>query len=58
MKGGGILRNCVKIKLPSGRHDQLPILNPLDEGDLISIGLKNNFDFVSLPYAVRKRDIQ
>lgn len=36
----------------------MPVLNPLDEADLISIALKNNFDFVALPYSVKKRDIQ
>lgn len=57
MKGGGILGNRVNIKLPSGKHDGLPILNPLDEGDLISYAIKNNFDFIAVPYAIRKRDI-
>lgn len=58
VKGGGILGNRVNIKLPSGRHEQMPVLNPLDEADLIGVALKNSFDFIALPYAIRKRDIQ
>ena len=58
VKGGGILGNRVNIKLPSGKHDHLPILNALDEVDVINYALKNSFDFIALPYAVRKRDIQ
>jgi pyruvate kinase len=57
VKGGGMLSSRINIKLPSGKHDNLPILHPLDEGDLISIAIKNNFDFVSVPYTIRKRDI-
>lgn len=58
VKGGGILSTRANIKLPSGRHDQLPILNALDEVDVINYAVKNNFDFIALPYAIRKRDIQ
>ena len=36
----------------------MPILNALDEVDVINYALKNSFDFIALPYAVRKRDIQ
>eukprot|EP00347_Sterkiella_histriomuscorum_P014148 403361980 len=58
VKGGGILGSRVNIKLPSGRHDQLPILTAVDEVDVVNYAVKNNFDFIALPYAVRKRDIQ
>lgn len=53
-----MLSSRVNIKLPSGKHDNLPILHPLDEGDLISFALKNNCDFVAVPYTIRKRDVQ
>ena len=67
MKGAGLLRSRVSIKLPSGKHEAMPVLNPLDESDLIAYALKNSicffnnisdFDFVAVPYAIRKRDIQ
>lgn len=41
MKGGGILKNGKSIKLPSGKHEVMPILNHLDEADLINIAIKN-----------------
>jgi hypothetical protein len=46
----------------------MPILNHLDEADLVNIAIKNrnifdifiqhiDFDFVAVPYAIRKKDI-
>lgn len=46
VKGGGILRSRVNIKLPSGKHEAMPVLNPLDESDLIAYALKNSKYFL------------
>jgi len=40
VKGGGILGSRKAIKLPGGKHEILPILNVLDEGDLINYAIK------------------
>jgi hypothetical protein len=45
VKGGGVLRSRVSIKLPSGKHEAMPVLNPLDESDLIAYALKNSICF-------------
>lgn len=42
IKGGGLLRSRQALKLPSGKHESMPILNHLDENDLIAYALKNS----------------
>lgn len=52
----------------NGKHDLLSCLHPLDERDLLEaikhsnykymVNIKLEFDFVVLPYASRKHDIQ
>lgn len=36
----------------------MPVLHALDEADLVNYAIKQGFDIVSLPYAVRKKDVQ
>jgi pyruvate kinase len=42
VKGGGLLGSKKAIKLPSGKQEGLPVLNHLDENDLIHYALKNS----------------
>ena len=42
VKGGGLLGGKKAIKLPSGKQEVLPVLNHLDENDLIHYALKNS----------------
>lgn len=68
MKGGGRLLGRRSIKLTSGKHELMPVLNPQDDNDLIHYAIKNSklsltntksdFDIVCLPYAIRRKDIQ
>ena len=63
-----MLKSNRSIRLPGGRHEMLPVLHTLDERDLLE-AVKNcnintilltyfvEFDFVCLPFAVRKKDI-
>ncbi len=57
IKGGGVLGPKKSIKLGGGKHEALPIINHLDEQDLLNYAIKHQFDFVALPYCIRKKDI-
>jgi hypothetical protein len=44
------LKDRKGIKLPSGKHEHMPILNHLDEADLVNIAIKNrNISFDTNP---------
>lgn len=55
------------IKLPSGKHEHMPIMTQQDSDDLMTIISKQSnhqrlmcyieIDYISIPYTVRKRDI-
>ena len=36
----------------------MPVLHALDQADLYNYALKYNFDFICVPNAIRKKDIQ
>jgi len=57
VKGGGVLGSRKNIKITGGKHEILPVLQPADELDLMNYVLKAGFDFVALPYSIRKKDI-
>ena len=58
VKGGGKLESHRSIKMTGGKHEILPIMRATDQADLFNYAYKNGFDFVAIPYAVRKKDIQ
>ena len=57
IKGGGYLKSKRAIKIPGGKHEKMPILQPIDIVDLLNIAIKHNFDVVCIPYTIRKADI-
>jgi pyruvate kinase len=57
VKGGGELGSYRNVKLPSGKHEHMPVLSTQDTEDLMGMLGKHKFDYVAIPYAIRKRDL-
>jgi hypothetical protein len=35
----------------------MPVINMLDQADLLNYAVKCGFDYVTLPYSIRKKDV-
>lgn len=57
VKQGGVLGSYKTVKLPSGKHEQMPILTIQDQEELMAMVQSSELHYVAIPYAVRKRDI-
>jgi pyruvate kinase len=57
VKQGGILGSHKSVKLPSGKHEQMPVISIQDQEELMTIVQSSELHYVAIPYAVRKRDI-
>ena len=56
VKGGGVLGGNKNVKLPSGKHEHMPVLTHQDQEDLQKLISSEEVHYVAVPYAVRKRD--
>jgi len=57
-KNGGLLKGGSQMNIPGHRLSQLPILQPDDKEDILSIAVKNNFDYICVPNVTSVKDVQ
>ena len=57
VKGEGVLGHRKNLKLPAGKHEHQPIMTPEEVEEISGLLKRHKIDYISIPYAVRKRDI-
>ena len=57
VKQGGVLVSNTAIKMPAGKHENMPIMQVQDQEDLTNMVNSGELHYVAVPYTVRKRDI-
>ena len=57
-KTDGILTANGSVFIPGHRLSQLPVLQNKDKDDILSIAVKNNFDYILVPNVTSVKDVQ
>jgi pyruvate kinase len=57
-KESGTLRQGGSVLIPGHRLSQLPILRAQDKEDILTVALKNRFDFIIVPNVTSVKDVQ
>ena len=57
-KHAGLLVAGGSVLIPGHRLAQIPILQPQDKDDILSIAVRNNFDYILVPKVSSVKDVQ
>ena len=57
-KHAGLLTGGGSVLIPGHRLAQIPILQPQDKDDILSIAVKNSFDYILVPKVTSVKDVQ
>ena len=57
-KHAGLLTGGGCVLIPGHRLAQIPILQPQDKDDILSIAVKNSFDYILVPKVTSVKDVQ
>ena len=57
-KADGVLIGRSGVFIPGHRLAQLPVLQSADKDDILSIAVKNNFDYILVPNVTSVKDVQ
>ena len=57
-KTGGTFYGTNSVWIPGNRLAQMPILTPEDKNDILTIAIKNRFDYLIIPNVTSVKDVQ